>query len=70
MKFQDYYKTLGVPKTASEAEIKKAFRDAARKYHPDKTKGDKDLENKFSVRFSFNSQILEGKNSLLFDIIK
>ena len=41
---QDYYKTLGVGKTATEQEIKKAFRKLAQKYHPDKNPDDKDAE--------------------------
>jgi curved DNA-binding protein len=45
--FQDYYKTLGVPRTASQAEIKKAFRKLARENHPDKHAGDKSAERRF-----------------------
>src|SRR5258708_5978414 len=45
--FKDYYTTLDVAKTASEAEIKKAFRKLARKYHPDVAKDKKTAEEKF-----------------------
>ena len=45
--FQDYYKTLGVPRTATQAEIKKAFRKLARESHPDKHAGDKAAERRF-----------------------
>jgi curved DNA-binding protein len=45
--FKDYYATLGVAKTASEKEIKQAFRKLARKHHPDVNPGDKVAESKF-----------------------
>ncbi len=47
MDFKDYYATLGVPKTATDKEIKQAFRKLARKYHPDVNPGDKSAEAKF-----------------------
>jgi len=47
MTYKDYYKVLGVDKTAAPAEIKKAYRALANKYHPDKAKGDKSAEEKF-----------------------
>jgi len=47
MDYKDYYKILGVEKNAPQDEIKKVFRKLAVKYHPDKTKGDKEAEKKF-----------------------
>src|SRR5258708_11647438 len=44
---KDYYKTLGVPKTATAAEIKKSYRELARKWHPDANKGSTDAEERF-----------------------
>src|SRR5213078_198475 len=47
VQFRDYYQTLDVPKTASEDEIRSAFRKLARKYHPDVAKDKKAAEEKF-----------------------
>lgn len=47
MEFKDYYTTLGVSKTATDKEIKQAFRKLARKYHPDVNPGDKAAEARF-----------------------
>jgi curved DNA-binding protein len=47
MEYRDYYATLGVPRTASEAEIKKAFRKLARQHHPDVNKGEAAAEKRF-----------------------
>jgi curved DNA-binding protein len=57
---EDYYKTLGVDRKASDGEIKKAYRRLAMKYHPDHAKGDKSAEDKFK-RISEAYAVLSDK---------
>src|SRR5438552_14846381 len=47
VQYQDYYEILGVPRNASEEDIKKAFRKLAREFHPDVAKNKKQAEEKF-----------------------
>src|SRR5512135_2505008 len=47
MEYKDYYKSLGVERNATEAEIKSAFRKLALQFHPDRNQGNKQAEEKF-----------------------
>ncbi|HSL76762.1 MAG TPA: J domain-containing protein [Candidatus Limnocylindrales bacterium] len=67
MEFQDYYAVLGVPRTATQAEIKKAFRKAARQHHPDQNKGDADAERKFKAVNEANAVLSDPEKRSLYD---
>ena len=65
--FQDYYKTLGVPRTATAAEIKKAFRKLARDSHPDKHPGDKIAEKRFKAINEANAVLSDAGKRAKYD---
>jgi curved DNA-binding protein len=67
VEFQDYYKTLGVPRTASQADIKKAFRKLARESHPDKHPGDKAAERRFKDVNEANAVLSDPSKREKFD---
>jgi molecular chaperone DnaJ len=64
---KDYYGTLGVKKTASADEIRKAFRKLARKYHPDVNPGDKSAEEKFKQISEANDVLSDPKKRKIYD---
>ncbi|MGW3623864.1 molecular chaperone DnaJ [Streptomyces sp. NPDC000880] len=64
---KDYYKVLGVPKDATEAEIKKAYRKLAREYHPDANKGDVKAEERFKEISEANDILGDPKRRKEYD---
>lgn len=67
MSKRDYYDVLEVPKSASEADIKKAFRALAMKYHPDKNPGDKDAEAKFKEAAEAYEVLSDAEKRAMYD---
>src|SRR5438876_9743164 len=66
---KDYYETLGVKKSASTEDIRKAFRKLARKYHPDVNPGDKTAEEKFKSISEANEVLSDPKKRKIYDQI-
>jgi molecular chaperone DnaJ len=64
---KDYYGTLGVKKTATPEEIRKAFRKAARRYHPDVNPGDKRAEEKFKEISEANDVLSDERKRKVYD---
>ena len=67
MDYIDYYKTLDVSKSATETEIKKAYRKLARKYHPDLNPNDKEAEKKFKEINEANEVLSNPENRKKYD---
>jgi curved DNA-binding protein len=67
MEYRDYYATLGVPRTASQADIKKAFRKLARQHHPDVNKGNADAEKRFKEVSEANEVLSDPEKRKLYD---
>src|SRR5262252_2754420 len=66
---KDYYEILGVKKSASAEDIRKAFRKLARKYHPDVNPGDKSAEEKFKALSEANDVPSDPKKRKIYDQI-
>lgn len=69
MDYQDYYQTLGVPRTASQAEIKKAFRKLAREHHPDAKPGDTAAERRFKQINEANAVLSDPEKRKKYDML-
>ncbi|WP_415855380.1 DnaJ C-terminal domain-containing protein [Sinomonas sp. G460-2] len=67
---KDFYSILGVPKDASDADIKKAYRKLARKYHPDQNPGDNEAEKKFKDITEANSVLSDAEQRQQYDAIR
>lgn len=64
---RDYYEVLGIDKSASEDEIKKAYKKLARKYHPDMNPGDKEAEEKFKEVNEANEVLSDPQKKARYD---
>ena len=69
MEYRDYYQILGVTRSASQSDIKKAFRKLAREYHPDRNPGDKGAERKFKDVNEANEVLSDPEKRKQYDLL-
>ena len=69
MEYRDYYEILGVPRSATQAEIKKAFRKLAREHHPDRNPGDKTAEQRFKDVNEANAVLSDPDKRKQYDLL-
>ncbi len=69
MEYRDYYEILGVPRSASQADIKKAFRKLAREHHPDRNAGDKAAEKRFKDVNEANAVLSDPEKRKQYDLL-
>jgi curved DNA-binding protein len=69
MEYRDYYQILGVPRTASQAEIKKSFRKLAREHHPDRNPGDATAEKRFKDVNEANAVLSDPEKRKQYDVM-
>jgi curved DNA-binding protein len=69
MEYKDYYKVLGVNKNATAEEIRKAYRQLAKKYHPDKNPGNKSAEEKFKELTEANEVLSDKEKRKKYDTL-
>ena len=69
VEYRDYYEILGVPRSASQADIKKAFRKLAREHHPDRNAGDKAAEKRFKDVNEANAVLSDPEKRKQYDLL-